>query len=54
MTSEASDTALMECVDAFNMTNATAEEVKKACEILFLHLYGAEARNLTLDGLNYI
>lgn len=48
----ACDNVLKECVDTFNRTNATADDVKKAGKFLFLHLYGSKAEKLTLDAFS--
>lgn len=37
------DSALEECVDTFNRTNATADEMEKLGETLFPNLYGSKA-----------
>lgn len=52
--SEVFGSDLKECVASFNRTCATDDEVKKAVETMFLHLYGSRAENLTLGALHYI
>lgn len=46
----ASGNALKQCVETFNRTSAMADEVKKADETLFLHLYETKAENVTLNA----
>lgn len=53
MKSIATNSALNECVDTFKRMNATADEVKKSRETLFLYLYWTKTKKFIFYVLGY-